>query len=47
MPTAHTTPTAGVLVVDDEPAICSALRITLELAGYHVLTATTGQAALA
>lgn len=34
-----------VLVVDDEPAICSALRIALGRAGFDVLTAQGGEAA--
>ena len=36
-----------VLVVDDEPAICRALSIALDRAGYDVLTALSGDAALA
>lgn len=36
-----------VLIVDDEPAICRALSIALERAGYAVRTAQTGDAALA
>ncbi len=36
-----------VLVVDDEPAICRALSIALSRAGYDVLTAQSGDAALA
>ncbi len=49
MPTAQVEASVapGVLVVDDEPAICSAIRIILELEGYRVLTAGDGQAALA
>jgi DNA-binding response OmpR family regulator len=35
-----------VLVVDDEPAICRALSIALDRAGYHVLIAQSGDAAL-
>ena len=35
-----------VLVVDDEPAICRALSIALMRAGYDVLTAQSGDAAL-
>ena len=35
-----------VLVVDDEPAICRALSIALDRAGYDVLTAQSGDAAL-
>ncbi len=36
-----------VLIVDDEPAICRALSIALERAGYDVRTALSGDAALA
>lgn len=36
-----------VLVVDDEPAICRALSIALTRAGYDVVTAHSGDAALA
>ncbi|MEO7770298.1 MAG: response regulator [Gemmatimonadaceae bacterium] len=36
-----------VLVVDDEPAICRALSIALERAGYDAITAQSGDAALA
>lgn len=35
-----------VLVVDDEPAICRALSIALSRAGFDVLTAQSGDAAL-
>lgn len=35
-----------VLVVDDEPDIRYLLRVTLELAGYRVVEATHGEAAL-
>jgi DNA-binding response OmpR family regulator len=35
------------LVVDDEPGITELLSTTLNLAGYHVSTATSGHAALA
>src|ERR1700754_795580 len=35
-----------VLVVDDEPQILRALRITLAARGYHVLTAPDGTGAL-
>jgi CheY-like chemotaxis protein len=38
--------TASVLVVDDEPALCQALRMILELEGHHVATATDGVSAL-
>jgi two-component system, OmpR family, response regulator len=36
-----------VLVVDDEPAICKALTIALERAGYTPLSAQSGDSALA
>lgn len=36
-----------VLVVDDEPAICRALSIALERAGYDAVTAQSGDSALA
>lgn len=36
-----------VLIVDDEPAICKALKIALERAGFDVLTSRSGDAALA
>ena len=36
-----------VLVVDDEPAICKALTIALERAGYEALSAQSGDSALA
>ncbi len=36
-----------VLVVDDEQAICKALSIALQRAGYDALTAGSGDAALA
>jgi two-component system KDP operon response regulator KdpE len=36
-----------VLVVDDEPAICKALTIALQRAGYHALSAQSGDSALA
>ncbi len=36
-----------VLVVDDEPSICRALSIALHRAGYDVLTAQSGEGALA
>ena len=32
-----------ILVIDDDPAICSILREYLETIGYHVLTAVNGQ----
>lgn len=36
-----------VLVVDDEPAICKALTIALERAGYETIAAQSGDSALA
>ncbi len=36
-----------VLVVDDEPAICKALTIALQRAGYDTLSAQSGDSALA
>ena len=36
-----------VLVVDDEPSICKALSMALDRAGYDVVTAQSGEAALA
>ncbi len=36
-----------VLVVDDEPAICKAMTIALERAGYAALSAQSGDSALA
>src|ERR1700709_35965 len=36
-----------VLVVDDEPAICKALTMALERAGYDALAAQSGDSALA
>jgi len=36
-----------VLVVDDEPAICKAFTIALTGAGYDVVSAQSGEAALA
>ena len=38
---------ASILVVDDEPQICRALREGLEAEGYAVDTAESGEAALA
>lgn len=38
---------ARILVVDDEPAICKALTIALDRAGYDALTAQSGDSALA
>lgn len=35
-----------ILVVDDEPDIVRMIQITLEQAGYRVITAHTGEAAL-
>ena len=40
-------PRARVLIVDDEPAICKALKIALERAGYEAITAQSGDSALA
>lgn len=37
---------ADVLVVDDEPAVCTALRLTLENRGFAVATAGNGREAL-
>ena len=37
---------ARVLVVEDEPALLRALRINLNVRGYHITSARTGQAAL-
>jgi DNA-binding NtrC family response regulator len=36
-----------VLVVDDQPALCQALRMILELEGHRVCTALDGASALA
>lgn len=36
-----------LLIVDDEPAVVSALRRTLSKENYHIFTATSGEAALA
>jgi len=38
---------AGILIVEDEPELVRALRINLRARQYHVLTAGTGQEALA
>lgn len=47
MTTASGCPLApSVLVVDDEPAICNALRMILELEGYAVRMASSGNQAL-
>ncbi len=35
-----------ILVVDDEPAICTALKMSLEARGFEVTTALTGREAL-
>jgi CheY-like chemotaxis protein len=35
-----------ILVVDDEPAVCTALRMTLEQRGFSVSTARNGREAL-
>ncbi len=40
------TPTATLLLVDDEPAILSSLRRLLRTSGYRILTAESGQAGL-
>lgn len=40
-------PRVRVLVVDDEPAICKALTIALQRAGYDALSAQSGDSALA
>ncbi|TFH85614.1 response regulator [Billgrantia azerbaijanica] len=45
--TAPTTPTATLLLVDDEPYVLSALRRELRSEGYQLLTADSGEAALA
>lgn len=37
---------AKVLIVDDEPAICKALKIALERAGYEAIAAQSGDSAL-
>ena len=42
----HTAMAARVLIVDDDPAVLSALRRALALEGYDVLTAQEGQEAL-
>ena len=39
-------PASTVLLVDDEPDLLELLQYALEQEGYHVLTATDGQAAL-
>ena len=31
-----------ILVVDDDPVVCNVAAISLELAGFHVLTANSG-----
>jgi DNA-binding NtrC family response regulator len=36
-----------VLIVDDEPAICKALKVALERAGYEATTSQSGDSALA
>lgn len=36
----------SILIVDDQPALCESLRLTLELAGYDVATAADGVEAL-
>jgi CheY-like chemotaxis protein len=45
METATTTPKA-ILVVDDEPYVCDALRMLLSLDGHRVVTAGSGPEAL-
>ena len=40
------TPTATVLIVDDDPQLVRALRINLTAYGYQVLTAYDGTTAL-
>jgi len=35
-----------VLIVDDEPAICKALKVALERAGYEAIAAQSGDSAL-
>ena len=35
-----------VLIVDDEPAICKALKVALERAGYEAIPAQSGDSAL-
>lgn len=35
-----------ILVVDDEPYVCEAIKMVLELEGYEVATADNGKAAL-
>ncbi|MFL5620720.1 MAG: response regulator [Gemmatimonadaceae bacterium] len=37
---------ARVLIVDDEPAICKALKLALERAGYDAMAAQSGDSAL-
>jgi DNA-binding response OmpR family regulator len=37
---------ARVLIVDDEPAICKALKVALGRAGYDVIAAQSGDSAL-
>jgi two-component system, OmpR family, KDP operon response regulator KdpE len=39
-------PRVRVLIVDDEPAICKALKIALERAGYEAIAAQSGDSAL-
>src|SRR6266545_1938800 len=36
----------SILIVDDQPQLLESIRMTLELAGYHVCTAGTGIEAL-
>jgi CheY-like chemotaxis protein len=44
--TREDTQNVTVLVVDDEPALCKAVRMILELEGYRVATVTSGPEAL-
>jgi DNA-binding response OmpR family regulator len=37
---------ARVLIVDDEPAICKALKVALERAGFEAIAAQSGDSAL-
>ena len=37
---------ARVLIVDDEPAICRALKVALERAGFEAIAAQSGDSAL-
>jgi len=44
--TATATAVPEILVVDDEPQLCTALQRILKMEGYHVRTAFDGQTAL-